>query len=280
MRTKVLSEARLAQLRRHPAVYRLLRRGRFALGRFLPPVSVPGVLGRVHRNDFMLGGTDDASLRAYADVGRTTVDAVERAVAACGVTDLAAKRWLEVGCGYGRVVRVLTDRVPASSVWVTDVIGEAVEFCHREFGVNAIADLAARSELDGTFDVIYLISVLTHLPFDVSNSLIGQLTELLAPGGVLVVTAHGPELLAHPETYGPEFAAQQGAIASEFEHVGACYRPYSHSKDSSYGVAWHSESYFTAMVADASGGRLAVARYEPRGLGGHQDVYAIRRATA
>jgi SAM-dependent methyltransferase len=279
VRTKVLSEEQLAAVRRHPVVYRVLRRTRFAIGHYLSPVNFAHGPGRVHRNDFMLGGTDDAAMREYAAVGNGTVDAVERAVLACGVSDLAAKRWLEVGCGYGRVVRFLTDRVPPSSVWVTDVIGEAVEFCQREFGVNPIADLGTCAELDGTFDVIYLISVFTHLPAAISMSLLARLAELLAPQGVLVLTAHGPDLAQRPGEYGPEFLAQREAIIEELARVGASYRPYSHSKDGSYGVAWNSEENLRQMVADASGGRLAVAHYEPRGLSGHQDVYAVRRVS-
>jgi SAM-dependent methyltransferase len=278
MRTKVLSDATLARLRRHPAIYRVLRRGRFAVGRFTPRVSVPGIPGRLHRNDFMLGGSDEKSIRNYVTSGRSDLDAVERAVVASGVVDLSAKRWLEVGCGYGRVVRFLTERVPATSVWVTDVLSESVEFCEQELGVNGINDLRADGALDASFDVIYLISVLTHLPLASAAPLIETLTELLAPGGVLVVTTHGPELLVEPGRYGPELAAQKAGINEDFDRVGACYRPYSHSKDDSYGVAWHSESYLRMMVTDASKGRLAAEYFAPRGLSGHQDVYAFRAA--
>ena len=57
------------------------------------------------------------------------------------------ERWLDFGCGYGRVLRFLVERVPAGRISATDVIEEGVEFCRSEFGVTALRS-RTRSRLD------------------------------------------------------------------------------------------------------------------------------------
>lgn len=275
MRTKILSEGVLARIRRRPLVYRVLRSGRFAVGRFLPPTTLPGVPGRVHRNDFMLNGTDPDSLAFYISGGRADAELMITSAQLVGHDPAAAKAWLDFGCGYGRVVRFLTEQVSPSAVWVTDVLPGAAEFCARELGVTAVSapfDGGHRNE----FEVIYAISVFSHLPLRAGADLLQQMRGALVPGGAVVFTTHGPSVSGSPGHYGSEFADRAADITATLERDGACYLPYRHSKDGSYGVTWHTEPYLRSAVEDATGGALKVVSVTPRGLGGHQDVYVLK----
>ena len=50
----------------------------------------------------------------------------------------AQSAWLDFGCGYGRVIRFLVERVPPDRIWASDVAHEAVDFCRSEFGVHPL----------------------------------------------------------------------------------------------------------------------------------------------
>jgi SAM-dependent methyltransferase len=276
MRIKVVSDVRIAQLRRHPSVYRFLRGSRFTLGRLLPPKSVPGVPGRLSLNDFMLHSTDPESIRGYAEGGKASAQLMVSCAEQAGL-DPAEAVWLELGCGYGRVVRFLVERVPAAMVSVTDSIPAAIRFCAREFGVTAVPVLDGRADQRGRYDVIYAISVLTHLPVDVGAELLATMAGALAPGGVLIFTTHGQSCLAEPERYGPEFAGMAADIRAEFENIGAAYRPYIYVKDASYGVTWHTEAHVDGMVGGIATATFARLAFVPQGLEGHQDLHVFQR---
>jgi SAM-dependent methyltransferase len=279
MRTKVLSSARLAQLRRHPALYRRLRSARFAVGALLPPKAVPGIRGRLSRNDFMLGGTSDASVQGYLEYGRRTAQLVVSWAEKAGLDPARATGWLELGCGYGRVVRFLPDQgVPLSAVFVTDVIPAAMRFCERELGVTAVPSLRGRTDLHGRFEVIYAISVFTHLPPQVGNEVLASAADALAPGGILLFSTHGESCVDNAQRYGPEFAGVEADIRGELDRAGVSYRPYIYVKDASYGVTWHTEAYVDRMVQDVTGAAFTRIGFEPQGVERHQDLHVFRRS--
>ena len=275
MRTKVLSDEQLRRLRRHPAAYRVARRLRFAVGALLPPVSVAGVPGRIHRNDFMLGATEHVD--HYASSAQAVLTLVDSALERVGGSRTAIGRWLDFGCGYGRVLRYLVQDVDPSAVWVTDTIPAAVRFCAREFGVNPVLDLHARADLRASFDFIYAISVFTHLPLATAETTARLLASRLAPGGVILFTTHGPSTLSSSWRYGPEFADREHQIREALDHHGACFLPYAYRADQSYGVTWHVEPYVHSMVERSSDIPLRLIDYRVSGLENHQDVYVYQR---
>jgi SAM-dependent methyltransferase len=44
---------------------------------------------------------------------------------------------------------------------------------------------------DGQFDLVYAISVFTHLPHDLERAWIAELSRIVAPAGLLLLTTHG-----------------------------------------------------------------------------------------
>lgn len=99
---------------------------------------------------------------------------------------------LEVGAGLAWLSRAAKQRLPHSRTVATDVAGSVVEECvwvDHYF----IEDVITGRSVDrlGPFDVISLTHVIEHLPEPVD--MIERLSGLLAPGGIIFVTApHRP----------------------------------------------------------------------------------------
>ena len=99
---------------------------------------------------------------------------------------------LDFGCGCGRVTRWWADF--HGDVAGSDVSGPAVEWCRAHlpfarFEQNALAPPLVFE--DASFDLVYALSVFTHLTADLQLAWRDELRRVLRPGGLLLVTTHG-----------------------------------------------------------------------------------------
>jgi SAM-dependent methyltransferase len=264
-------------VKRHPRLHRIGRGARFAIGHVVPPRRFADIPGRVHANDFMMVSTSGEEVASYAERAQNVMRQIEASLSAAGRSFDDVQRWLDFGCGYGRVIRFLVERVPPERVAAGDVIREAVRFCHSEFGVRPIHSDRELAKLRiGTFDFIYAISVITHLDERNSIAFLRLLGESLTPGGVALFTTHGAWSVENPGLYGDEFEAAQAEIARSVRERGMAFLRYPFAPGD-YGVAWHGREFIESTIARLHGGRLELLRFEPHGLDGHQDVFAFRR---
>jgi SAM-dependent methyltransferase len=267
-------------IKRHRRIHRAARKARFALGHVVPPRRFAGIPGRVHFNDFMFLNSSAREIASYTERAQNVMSLIEEALSKAGKTFDDVERWLDFGCGYGRVVRFLVGRVPAERVFVSDVIGEGVEFCAAEFGVQP---LYSHAELDrvslGSFDFIYAVSVITHLNEPNSTSFLRLLGESLTEGGIALFTTHGRWSIAHVGLYGSQYEARKSELVALVQENGIAYLPYDFVDDD-YGMTWHSRQYIDAKMAELHGGRLAPLLFRPHALDGHQDVFAFQRVPA
>jgi SAM-dependent methyltransferase len=101
---------------------------------------------------------------------------------------------LEFAAGFGRFTRHLVGAIPGK-VTCSDVLPGSVEFLQREFGVKAFAsshhpqDLQLKPE----YDLIFVLSLFTHLPAHMWAPWLQALAAGLAPGGLLVFSTHNEE---------------------------------------------------------------------------------------
>ena len=109
---------------------------------------------------------------------------------------------LDWGCGPGRVVRQLANCLEPieSELHGTDYNAKTIRWCSRHlpdirFEQNEIAPPLSFS--DGQFDVIYGVSVFTHLSESGHFAWRDELARLLAPGGLLIITLHGDRFVKH-----------------------------------------------------------------------------------
>jgi SAM-dependent methyltransferase len=106
----------------------------------------------------------------------------------------ASAHCLDVGCGGGDVTVALASRVPDGRVLGTDLDDVQLDLARREAEAAGltnveyrVADVMAppRDEDLGTFDVVYVRFLLTHLPDP--DGAVANLAAQLAPGGVVIV---------------------------------------------------------------------------------------------
>ena len=246
--------------------------------------SVPPVPYRVHVADSMLASTDWRSVASYAQAGESGVEGIREALA------LAGKDWseidvaLDLGCGYGRVLRYLCGILEPGRITACDLDPRAVAFCAAELGARP---LLSRPDLRQvpfeTYDLIWSGSLLTHLPPTGADRFIGLLPDLLRPEGVAIVSFHGTHSLGRlGDSYGGDHAQEADAIRSEVEHHGTAYRPYpgkfASYDDSGYGMAWHLPSFLERRNRELNGDRLRWIGFISGGWDDHHDLAVLRRA--
>jgi SAM-dependent methyltransferase len=274
----LLPERLLLAVKRRPRLHRAARRVRMAAGGLLRPREFPGIPGRIHPNDFMFDHASPEEVASYAERAGNVLANIEASLAAGNRTFDDVQRWLDFGCGYGRVVRFLVQRVPPARVWASDVLQDAADFCSSEFGVRP---LYAQPDLEALelerFDFIYAISVLSHLNERNSRALLRLFGNALRPNGIAMFTTHGRRSLENPALYGAEFGERSEEIARAVAASGMTFLPYEFTGGDDYGMAWHAKEWVERTVAEIHGDALELVRFVPHGLDDHQDVFAFQR---
>ncbi|WP_198970411.1 SAM-dependent methyltransferase [Xylophilus sp. ASV27] len=176
-------------------------------------------------------------------------------------------RFLEFANGHGRFTRHLVKALGADRVVVSDIVPDAVQFCRQTLGVEGVqsAVVPEALELSDTYDVVFALSLFSHLPLSTWRRWLARLYDCVAPGGVLVFTTHGAEAVR-----------RQGVT---LDANGFHFVPASESlaiDTAEYGTTFTSKDFVLARIAESMGSdRLAL--FSPAHFWAHQDAYVITR---
>ncbi len=132
-------------------------------------------------------------IRSFLAGGQERAEAIEAALRSSGFDSAGCRRALDFGCGCGRVIRHLKDRIPAE--WYgSDLNPRLAGWCRDNLRFATFSSNGLEPPLlfeDAFFDLVYAISVFTHLDEGFQNRWLAELARILAPGGALLVTTHG-----------------------------------------------------------------------------------------
>jgi SAM-dependent methyltransferase len=204
-----------------------------------------------------VAGTADAEW--FLRSGRAGYDAVAAHVPLGEVEAV-----LDFGCGCGRVTRHWADFDGA--VAGSDLDQTAVDWCRRNlpfgrFEVNGLEPPLAFE--DASFDLVYALSVFTHLPAELQLAWRDELLRVLRPSGYLLVTTHGRSYLPRLEP----------AERRRFEHGELVVR-WADLPGTNLCSAYHPERYLRETFSDA----LELVELVPEGALGNptQDLVVLR----
>jgi SAM-dependent methyltransferase len=106
----------------------------------------------------------------------------------------AGRRVLDFGCGAGRVLRHFVPEASEAEFWGCDLHRPTVDWLSKnlsppmQFFVN---DRRPLPQPDGHFDLVYGLSVFTHITYEWSDWLL-EVHRILRPGGLFLATFMGP----------------------------------------------------------------------------------------
>ena len=219
--------------------------------------------------DSMFKGSSDH----YLSLGLSALNVIEAAM----IGTAAPRTILDLPSGFGQVTRMLRARYPEAAITVCDFDQEGVDFSAAAFGARGVhctpdfRDL----KLGGTFDLIWVGSLLTRLPEHQTRQFLDFAARHMGPDSRLVITSHG-EFVAtqlRTTTYGLSEDGARGLL-SQYLVDGYAYRGYD-GDDASYGISLGTRSWYETLFAGSS---LCLQSYHERGWDRHQDVLVLRRA--
>ncbi len=104
---------------------------------------------------------------------------------------------LDFGCGAGRTLRHFLSEADRDEFWGCDVDKPSIDWMRRELcpPLHVVHNGPAPPLPfdDGKFDLIWAVSVFTHLA-DTWSAWMAELHRILAPDGILIATFMGPEM--------------------------------------------------------------------------------------
>lgn len=161
----------------------------------------------------------------------------------CGRRLSTVTSLLEYASGYGRLTRHLAPLLPGR-LWVADVMPGATDFAARCFGAMpapAATDPGAL-RFDRPFEVVFVLSLFTHLPPARWGDWLRALDAAVAPGGLLIFSVHSEDCDRPP--------------GLDFDAEGVCYQAGSestHLDTSDYGTTYTTRAWVAAQVQAALG---------------------------
>lgn len=206
----------------------------------------------------------------YHGVGWSALMCVRLGLVAAGTPTV--RRILDYPCGHGRVLRVLAAYHPDATCDVGDLNQSGVNFCVQQLGATpVVADRdPAKVKLNPPYDLIWVGSLLTHLPASEWPGFLKLFRAALHPDGVCVMTTHGhavaDRVRADPASYGVTNAKK---LLAGYDTAGFGYAPYANSAE--YGISLSKPGWVADAIRAAGG---IVYGLRERGWADHQDSVA------
>lgn len=230
-------------------------RDAWAAGSALPPARLRyNVAGTTSRADFVAIGQ-----RAAAEIMSAVEPYFEQR------EELSV---LDFGVGSGRVARPMIDILRSRFEHLyfagADVDAAAVSWCARSIPGEYVTINSSRLPfVDGRFDLVYAVSIFTHMDEEEQWRWLSELQRVLRPGGILVATTHSPHLVFER----PDLPARERERLNEsgFAFVAG----YSTFNERS---AFHSRQYIERAWARS----FELLAHVEFGLGGYQDIAVLR----
>lgn len=203
-------------------------------------------------------------IREYLSDGWRTLSELMLLIEEAGYSLTEMQHVLEFASGYGRFTRHLVKAIPGK-VDCADVLPGTAEFLHEQFAVNAFYSSHDPDKIayPRQYDMVFVLSLFTHLPVNMWASWLRNLARGIKPGGLLVFSVHN-------EAAATQLGVNFGADGSYF--VASSESP---SLDGAvYGTTFTTRAFVERSIVDALGSPALV--YRPCAFWEGQDGVVVR----
>jgi len=234
---------------------RYFKRTEFA---HLPPASLRY---RVH-------GAPD--IDSFLNAGKKCSQDIETALVKINKHLSSFQHILDFGCGCGRTLIWFADYSRSSYFYGTDIDVDAISWCRNNldfprFSINkSLPPLQYPSEM---FDLIYAISVFTHLNEDYQFHWLSELKRIAKAKAILLLTVHGRHCWMNLPNEDVANIERAGFMFTTTNAMKGIFPEW-------YQIAYHTKEY----VLDRYAKYFDLLDYIPRGLNDHQDMIILQKA--
>ncbi|MEA2841522.1 MAG: hypothetical protein QOF41_2852 [Methylobacteriaceae bacterium] len=225
--------------------------------KFKGPIPPRALRKRVHGH---------TQLHSFERVGSAVCKDILEAVRA-HISLAPHSRVLDFGCGCGRVLVYFKDATSCDMIG-SDIDGEAIAWCRDHLlNFGTFVQNGAEPPLplgDSSIDLVYSISVFTHLPEKMQFQWLEELHRVVKPGGLLLLTTRGIEGVSLS-------LIQRGKFGMKgFVYVAGGKTP---GLPDFYRNAFHSEAYIRARWSSI----FDIVEFKRRGIAAEQDWTLCRK---
>jgi SAM-dependent methyltransferase len=162
--------------------------------------------------------TSSSTIRHYYESGLTTALPIIVSAMHAGIDPDRPLKVLDFGCGAGRQLLQFTKNYPHWQMSGCDVDFDVIKFINRAYPqVDAYASSfdPPLKYADGTFDMLYSVSIFSHLSFADRALWLAELNRVLKPGGLALLTFNGAHSLRHAHRRGIRRQFTESQLATE-----------------------------------------------------------------
>lgn len=142
---------------------------------------------------YLVNGHHDKNV--FAVSRQATVENIKDLLKQASVDHFSFKSILDFGCGCGRVLAGWEPFIsPGTQLSGCDINPKLVEFCQKNISfaeTKLINYMPPLPYPEHTFDFVYAASVYTHLSLQAAQQWTGEISRVLRPGGVAMISFHG-----------------------------------------------------------------------------------------
>jgi 2-polyprenyl-3-methyl-5-hydroxy-6-metoxy-1,4-benzoquinol methylase len=176
---------------------------------------------------------------------------------------------LDFGCGCGRILLAVKKAYPKLSLHGADIDQEAIDFCNKhydkwgKFYVNP--DCPPSSMASNSIDLVYGISVFTHLPEDFQFLWLKELNRVTQINGILLLTVENEKinfllnLTEKDQLESKGYFYKEGKVTEGLPEY--------------YQTAIHTHAYIHKEWSKY----FEILNIIPLGMGNHQDIIVCRK---
>jgi SAM-dependent methyltransferase len=204
-------------------------------------------------------------IRDYLSDGWRTMVELEDVLDYCDLSLRRCSSFLEFACGQGRFTRHLARIFKKEQLTVSDVVPGSVGFLQETMGVKGFysSNDPDSVKIPEKYEVIFVLSLFSHLPPTVWHQWLKVLYDSLKPNGVLIFSTHG------------EKCARMVGIS--LDDKGVKFFPSSESTvldGETYGCTYAAIDFVHQAITDALGATVKVKSI-PEHFWGNQDAIVV-----